>query len=243
MVIVARWLRASGPRRRAMLPSLAGALRARLLRGAARQRPDLRIALAVLLWCAACSLVAVPAAFLAGLLRSRLARGGLAELVRDLGSAHGAELERALARTLGDPELRVAYWLPEYDAYADADGQPVELPAPGGDLAVAPVERDGRRVAALVHDASLDDDPELLEAVTAAAGIALENAHLHAESAARLAELRASRERIVARRRRGAPAARARPARRRAAAARRRSRCSFACCGTGSATTRPRNSS
>ena len=37
-----------------------------------------------------------------------------------------------LARTLGDPDLRVAYWLPEYDAYADADGQPVELPEPGG---------------------------------------------------------------------------------------------------------------
>ena len=46
VVIVARWLRASGPRRRAMLPSLAGALRARLLRGAARERPDLRISLA-----------------------------------------------------------------------------------------------------------------------------------------------------------------------------------------------------
>jgi len=197
VVILARWLRASGPRRRALLPSLAGAFALAcfaallvndLISGTRSQ---------FLLWCAACSLVAVPAAFLAGLLRSRLARGGLADLVRDLGSAHGADLERVLARTLGDPELRVAYWLPEYDAYADADGQPVELPEPGGDLAVAPVERDGRQIAALVHDASLDDDPELLEAVTAAAAIALENAHLHAESAARLADLRASRERIV----------------------------------------------
>jgi signal transduction histidine kinase len=60
------------------------------------------------------------------------------------------------------------------------------------------VERDGQRVAALVYDASLDDDPELVEAVTAAAGIALENEHLHAESQARLADLKASRERIVA---------------------------------------------
>ena len=113
VVIVARWLRASGPRRRAMLPSLAGAFALAcfaallvndLISGSRSQ---------LLLWCAACSLVAVPAAFLTGLLRSRLARGGLAELVRDLGSAHGAELERALARTLGDPQLRVAYWLPE----------------------------------------------------------------------------------------------------------------------------------
>ena len=53
-------------------------------------------------------------------------------------------------------------------------------------------------MAALVYDASLDDDPELLEAVRAAAAIALENERLRAESEARLAELQASRARIVA---------------------------------------------
>ena len=61
-----------------------------------------------------------------------------------------------------------------------------------------PVERDGRRLASLVYDSSLDDDPELVEAVSAAAAIALENERLLAESQARLAELQASRERIVA---------------------------------------------
>ena len=61
-----------------------------------------------------------------------------------------------------------------------------------------PVERDGRQFAALVYDASLDDDPELVEAVAAAAAIALENELLQLESQARLAELQASRERIVA---------------------------------------------
>ena len=45
-----------------------------------------------LLWLAACSLVTVPAAFLAGLLRSRLARGGLTDLFRGLGTLHGADL-------------------------------------------------------------------------------------------------------------------------------------------------------
>ena len=63
---------------------------------------------------------------------------------------------------------------------------------------VAPVERDGRQFAALVYDASLDDDPELVEAVAAAAAIALENELLQAESQDRLAQLQASRERIVA---------------------------------------------
>ena len=53
-------------------------------------------------------------------------------------------------------------------------------------------------MAALVYDASLDDDPEMVEAVRAAAAIALENERLLAESEARLAEVQASRQRIVA---------------------------------------------
>jgi signal transduction histidine kinase len=69
-------------------------------------------------------------------------------------------------------------------------------PAPG--RAVAPVELDGREAAWLVYDASLDDDPELVDAVAAAAAVAIENEELRDESEARLAELRASRERIVA---------------------------------------------
>ena len=63
---------------------------------------------------------------------------------------------------------------------------------------VTPVEHNGRQVAALVHDASLDEDPELLEAACAATAVALENQQLLAEADTRLEELRASRERIVA---------------------------------------------
>jgi signal transduction histidine kinase len=58
-----------------------------------------------------------------------------------------------------------------------------------------PIERDGETVAALVYDASLDDDPELVEAVSAAA--AIDNEQLHTESPERLEELKAPRERIV----------------------------------------------
>jgi signal transduction histidine kinase len=53
-------------------------------------------------------------------------------------------------------------------------------------------------VAAIVYDASLDDDPEMVEAVRAAATIALGNERLLAESEAQLAEVHASRQRIVA---------------------------------------------
>jgi signal transduction histidine kinase len=49
----------------------------------------------------------------------------------------------------------------------------------------------------LIYDRSLEDDPELVETIGVAAGVALENRQLHAEVTARLAELQASRERIV----------------------------------------------
>ena len=60
------------------------------------------------------------------------------------------------------------------------------------------VELDGHEIAALIYDAALDDDPELVEAVCSAATTALETEHLRTESRARLAELQASRQRIVA---------------------------------------------
>jgi signal transduction histidine kinase len=183
VVVVARWWATAGPRRRALLPSVAGAFG--LLCFAALLINDLAAGTRsqALLWLAACSLVAVPLAFLAGLLRSRLARGGLAELFVSLGAIDRADLQAALRRALGDPRLELAF---------DAG------PAAGPGRTVAPVERDGRRVASLVYDASLDEDPELLEAARAATAVAIENQHLHAESHTQLAELKASRERLVA---------------------------------------------
>jgi signal transduction histidine kinase len=48
-----------------------------------------------------------------------------------------------------------------------------------------------------VHDPSLEHEPELLDAVSAAAAIALENGRLHAELKARLEELEGSRVRVI----------------------------------------------
>src|SRR4051812_44681073 len=192
-----RWRVASRPGRRALLPSLAGSLTAVLysanLVTLIAGSPS--VMLGTLLNAA---LLTVPAALLWGLLRSRLARGGLADLFRELGTLRGVRLEAGLARVLGDPGLVLAYRVPGERSYIDGRGQPVALPAPGGDHAVAPVERDGRELAMLIHDASLDDDPELVGAVAAAAAIALDDARLQAQSKDSLAELRASRERIVA---------------------------------------------
>ena len=106
-------------------------------------------------------------------------------------------LPAALARTLGDPGLEVLYWLPERGEYVDTQGRRAELPAPGADRAVTLLDHDDEPVAAIVHDASLADEPELLRASGAAAGLALENARLHAEMRAQLAQVQESRVRIV----------------------------------------------
>jgi signal transduction histidine kinase len=141
---------------------------------------------------------AIPVVFLVGLLQGRLARASVAQLVVELGESRPpGELRDALARALGDPSLSLLYWLPEEERYVDLDGRTVELSEIGSESAATVVERDGRRVGAILHDVALVDDPELIRAVSAAAALALENERLQAALRARLEELRASRARVV----------------------------------------------
>jgi signal transduction histidine kinase len=143
------------------------------------------------------ALAGVPFAFLAGLARSRVAgAAALSELVARLGERPGA-LRDAVADALGDPSLEVAYWLPERDEWVGADGASFALPDGDARRACTPVERDGRPVAMLVHDAAVADERELVNAVGGAAALALENERLDAELRANVKELRASRTRIV----------------------------------------------
>ncbi|HMI29072.1 MAG TPA: histidine kinase [Gaiellaceae bacterium] len=139
-----------------------------------------------------------PILFLVGFLRARLARSAVADLFVELRAEPGpADLRDALARALRDPSLELVYWLPEFGTYADLDGGEVDLRRLGSGRAVTAIDQDGSHVAALLHDPALEEEPELLDAATAAAGIAFENARLHAELRARLEELKGSRARIV----------------------------------------------
>jgi signal transduction histidine kinase len=139
-----------------------------------------------------------PPAFLLGLLDARLARSAVGDLFVELRRDPGpAALQAGLARALRDPSLTLAYWLPALESWADVDGRRVQLPDGTDAEAVTLVDRDGIPVAALVHDASLREEPELLDAVAAAAAIALENVRLNVELRARLGELKASRARVV----------------------------------------------
>jgi signal transduction histidine kinase len=143
------------------------------------------------------ALATVPFAFLAGLLRTRMAGAtAVTGLVARLGGdPRPGALRDALAEALGDPALALAYWLPERERWVDATGAPFALPPPGSDRACTTVERDGRPVALLAHDA--EEERELVAAVGGAAALALENARLDAVLRANVAELRASRARIV----------------------------------------------
>jgi signal transduction histidine kinase len=106
-------------------------------------------------------------------------------------------LRDALADALGDPTLQLAYWVPTQAAYVDADGQPLRIDPPPEGKITTTIEKDGTRVAAIVHDADLADERDLMQAVGAAAALTLENERLDAELRAHVDELRASRARIV----------------------------------------------
>ena len=102
-----------------------------------------------------------------------------------------------LAESLGDRTLSVAYWLPDRKLFVDESGHVVRMPEPGSGRSWTAVERDGRRVAAIIHDAELATGPELVNAAAAGAALAIDNERLKANLRARVEELRVSRIRIV----------------------------------------------
>ena len=135
----------------------------------------------------------VPYLFLAGLLRSTLARGAAAETVfqRIPERASPDEVQEGFRRALGDPTLEVAYWYPAGEHYVDVNGNALELPEDTRDRIVTRLDYADKRVAALIHDAALREQPELLNAVAGAARISLERDRLLVEDRARAERYRA----------------------------------------------------
>jgi signal transduction histidine kinase len=200
VALVSRWRSATPTARRALAPVLAASMVTAVvfIPYLATFRPGEPVWGSALGRAAALVAVVIPAAFLLGLLRTRLQRGGVAGLVVRLGAQPpAARVRDLLARALGDPSLELAFWRPGAGSYVDASGGAVTLPEPEATRAVTLLEGDGERLGALVHDRSLLENPELLEGVAAAARLALDNARLQAELRAQLREVRASRERIV----------------------------------------------
>jgi signal transduction histidine kinase len=127
-------------------------------------------------------------------LRRRRARAQLARLVVELADApRPGGLRDSLADALGDPDLELLYRTDE-DEWLRPDGTPAGVP---GDDATQLVGVEGL-VGALVHRPGLLDDPALRDELSSAARLALEHERLQAAARKQLADLRASRARLVA---------------------------------------------
>jgi signal transduction histidine kinase len=204
LVTVCAWrlLRSSGPARRTLLPIATPAI---LLAAAvtthtiALQRTPLEdpshpaFRWIFIIECAAVLLLAAGLVWAA--VRMRVQRRAVARIAISLGQAPPpGSLQAALAQAVGDPELQIAYWLPDSQCHVDANGKPVAEPSAAPGRAISALVRDGRRIAVVSHTAAL---PDLGRAIGAAARLALENERLQAEALAQLDDLRASRVRIV----------------------------------------------
>jgi signal transduction histidine kinase len=193
---------ASAPARRTLWPVLAGGIAlaaATIAHSAALARTPLEdpgdpTFLSIFaVGCAAVIVIALGLPW--GLVRARVQRRSVARIVAELGEAPPpGSLESALARAIGDPELRIAYWLPATRHYVDAGGHPVREPVAAPGRAVTPLVRGGHRVALVTHAAAVT---ELEHEIGAAVRLALENERLQAEVLAQLHDLRLSRARIV----------------------------------------------
>jgi signal transduction histidine kinase len=132
---------------------------------------------------------------LIGTWRKRHAVGRLAV---ELGAAPApGSLRSALARSLGDDDLEVAYWIASEGRYVDAAGAPVDpRPAAPGRAATA-ITRGGEPLAMVLHDRALYGGEALEREIGSAARLAVDNERLRAQVLAQLVDLRAARARIV----------------------------------------------
>jgi signal transduction histidine kinase len=196
----ARHRAAGGVERRACAVALAGAVAVGgALAFAAIARLSGANADAVALWAYYVAVAVTAVGLTADLLWGRWTRAALTGLVIDLGGRHEPQaLRAALARTLGDPGLQVAYRIAGADGWVDETGGPVDLPVgDGAGRAVTFVHEAGDAVAALVHDPAALADRDLAASVAAAARLAVANVGMQAEVAARVRDVDASRRRLV----------------------------------------------
>ena len=180
VILVQRWRRASHPQRRVLRPvflSCGAAIGLMLASVLAEQIGSRAYSVVWVLFLTA--FAAVPLTFLAGVLRSRFDRTAAARILLSLDA--GLPLRDVLAEALHDPSLEIVYRLGDREGWVDEAGREAAEPCPTEGRAVTMIERNGRAIAALVHDPALTDEQETIDLVASAAGLPLENTRLQAD--------------------------------------------------------------
>jgi signal transduction histidine kinase len=201
ILCLSRLLVATGPARRANWPMLvagivlatATAAHSIAVSSGTEDPVDPTFLSIFMLECGAVALVG--GSLLWNALRARVQQRSVGRIVANLGEAPTpGSLESALAQAVGDPDLRIAYWLSASGRFVDAHGSAIPEPTASAGRASTRLVRDGQQVAVVSHTASVAEiEPELGAAIR----LALDNERLQAEVLAQLGDLRASRTRIV----------------------------------------------
>ena len=203
LVIGLRLARSSRPGRRGLLVvSAVGSLWLVFfaLYGAAAPASGPLSRLAVVLGiCTTLTRCLLPLAFVLAPLRANAFAGvALERLIPRLNRATSAAgVEHVVADTLDDPALELAFWMPSSQAYVDSGGRPFETPRPGTSRLWTTMSRGDEPVVAIVHDAALVWEPELVQAVGGAVLLSLDNSRLQTELRGTIEQLDRSREEVV----------------------------------------------
>ncbi len=132
---------------------------------------------AVMYWTKRLATFLVPIGLLIALVNTKLARADVAALLVRLRHADAGELQASLAKLFRDPSVRI-----------------VQEVSPQEHSEVTDL---GDGYVMLHHQSARTEDPELFEAGVAAARMTIDNARLNRQVQAQLAEVSASRERLV----------------------------------------------
>ena len=203
-LLVWRFATGTPPRRRALaigapvgLVFLLLVITFHLLALVAPDATDLR---RVIAWALVVARAAIWYGFLAALIAAQLfAARALQRLVRrSLRHPAQRDLEAMVREALDDPQLRLAFWNSKTESWTSQAGDTLHPPPPHSGLNLTVVEDRARPAVAILHDAQLNDDPELLHTAGAVSLLAAENAELDAGWHNAMHDLRSSRARIAA---------------------------------------------